>query len=126
MSPEDSLSQSVPVLIGLLREALQGIPFAGTASDEQVTTVRSWVSQLLGGIARDEPLSCCKGVSCSSLGAEPLYEHLVAFLREAGLDVVVQEDHCLEHCDRGPMLSIENNAFSCAREEPVDDERTWR
>jgi hypothetical protein len=126
VKPEESLSQAVPVLARLLHEELQGTPHAATESDEKVTAARVWVQRLVNGIRERTPLVLCKGVSCSSNGAAALHHDLLQVLEDAGLTVEVQEEHCLEQCDRGPTLSIDGCAFTCAREEVVDDERTWR
>ena len=126
MKPEESLSQAVPVLAGLLHEELHGTPYAATKSDKKVTAARIWVQRLVNGVRERTPLVLCKGVSCSSMGAADLHHDLLQVLEDAGLTVEVQEEHCLEQCDRGPTLSINGCAFTCAREEVVDDERTWR
>jgi NADH:ubiquinone oxidoreductase subunit E len=126
VKPKESLSQAVPVLAQLLHEELQDISHVATESDEKVTAARAWVRRLVNGIRERTPLVLCKGVSCSSMGAATLHHDLLQVLEGAGLTVEVQEEHCLEQCDRGPTLSIADCAFTCAREEVVDDERTWR
>ena len=73
MKSEESLSQAVPVLAGLLHEELHGTPYVATKSDKKVTAARVWVQRLVKRVRERTPLVLCKGVSCSSMGAAALH-----------------------------------------------------
>jgi (2Fe-2S) ferredoxin len=46
--------------------------------------------------------------SCTAKGAEEVYDHLKALVRDRGLDrrVIVCRTSCLKHCSRGVTLAV--------------------
>ncbi len=129
---EEVLRERAPQLLEHLQAALQqrasGNPVSASSHPPQTPLPPAgvWVERLLKGADNGGTLVVCRGVSCSSVGGVYLHEALIDILREGGVDVAVREEHCLEQCDRGPTFAIDDFAFTCAREECVDDERTWR
>lgn len=107
--------------VDLDTEAMSRISEAVDCELAQVERVAGFVRGLVGADSNNKVYRCVS-VSCSMNGAGQLSEALGSVLDRAG----ALEVHCLDQCESGPSLQVDDSIYVGGLDDVLADERPWR